>query len=175
MEIAAVAARAGVSVGLNYHHFGSKAGLLAAVVDDFYDRYDAAVIDVNPLPGADWATRERRRVGLLVDFLLCEPLAPLVLARLSGEPEVAAVEARRLARHIELGAGNIALAQRRRQLPADCDPRLLIAMVMGGLRQAIGQVFAGRIERDAATLAEELWALIARTAGAGDGRAGAAR
>ena len=29
-----------VSVGLAYHHFGSKGGLIAAVVDDFYERLD---------------------------------------------------------------------------------------------------------------------------------------
>lgn len=143
MEIAAVARRAGASVGLSYHYFGSKAGLLAAVVEDFYDRYDAAIIDANPLPGGAWAERERLRVGRLVDFMLAEPLAPLVLSRLSAEPEVAAVEARRLARHLSLGAGNIAGAQAKGQLPAGPDPRLRIGMIMGGLRQAIGQALAG--------------------------------
>ena len=32
LEMQAVARRAQVSVGLAYHHFGSKAGLIAAVV-----------------------------------------------------------------------------------------------------------------------------------------------
>lgn len=164
LEIANVAARAGVSVGLSYHHFGSKAGLLAAVVDDFYDRYDAEVIDLNPLPGAGWAERERLRVNRLVDFLFADPLSRLVLTRLSGEPEVAAVEARRLARHIELGAVNIALAQRRGHLPAGQDPRLMIAMIMGGLRQAVGQALAGRIKLPRDALADALWRLVAATA-----------
>ncbi len=38
LEVASVAARADVSVGLLYRYFGSKAGLVAAVVADFYDR-----------------------------------------------------------------------------------------------------------------------------------------
>ena len=35
LEMQAVAKRAKVSVGLAYHHFGSKAGLIAAVVEAF--------------------------------------------------------------------------------------------------------------------------------------------
>jgi len=165
MEIAAVARRAGASVGLSYHYFGSKAGLLAAVVEDFYDRYDAAIIDANPLPGAAWAERERLRVERLVDFMLAEPLAPLVLSRLSAEPEVAAVEARRLARHIALGADNIAGAQAKGQLPAGPDPRLRIGMIMGGLRQAIGQALAGPEAWPREALVAELWSFVAMAAG----------
>lgn len=165
MEIAAVARRARASVGLSYHYFGSKAGLLAAVVEDFYDRYDAAVIDANPLPGAAWAERERTRVERLVDFMLAEPLAPLVLSRLSAEPEVAAVEARRLARHLSLGADNIAGAQAKGQLPPGPDPRLRIGMIMGGLRQAIGQALAGPERWTREALVAELWSFVAMAAG----------
>lgn len=172
MEIGGVARRAGTAVGLSYHYFGSKAGLLAAVVEDFYDRYDAAVIDANPLPGAVWAERERLRVERLVDFMLAEPLAPLVLARLSAEPEVAAVEARRLARHLTLGADNIAGAQAKGQLPAGLDPRLRIGMIMGGLRQAIGQALTGPEAWSRQALVAELWSFVAMAAGlpAGEGR-----
>jgi len=165
MEVAAVALRAGASVGLSYHYFGSKAGLLAALVEDFYDRYDAAIIDANPLPGAAWAERERLRVERLVDFMLAEPLAPLVLTRLSAEPEVAAVEARRLARHVSLGADNIAGAQAKGQLPAGPDPRLRIGMIMGGLRQAIGQALAGPDAWPREALVAELWSFVAMAAG----------
>ena len=164
-EIAAVARRAGASVGLSYHYFGSKAGLLAALVEDFYDRYDAAVIDANPLPGAAWAERERLRVERLVDFMLAEPLAPLVLTRLSAEPEVAAVEARRLARHLSLGADNIAGAQAKGQLPSGPDPRLRIGMIMGGLRQAIGQALAGPEAWSREALVAALWSFVAMAAG----------
>ena len=40
LEMQAVAKRAKVSVGLAYHHFGSKAGLIAAVVEGFYNRLE---------------------------------------------------------------------------------------------------------------------------------------
>jgi AcrR family transcriptional regulator len=42
LEMQAVARRARVSVGLAHHHFGSKAGLIAAVVEEFYSRLDTA-------------------------------------------------------------------------------------------------------------------------------------
>lgn len=161
MEITAVAARAGLSAGLAYHYFGSRAGLLAAVVEDFYDRYDAAVIDLNPVPGGDWATRERRRLELMLEFFSREPIAPFILARLSAEPEVAAVEARRLQRHIEIGAANISLGQARGELPEGPDPNLLIGMVMGGLRHAFGRALAEPDAYPRDRLVEELWNFIA--------------
>ena len=43
LEMQPVAKRAKVSVGLAYHHFGSKAGLIAAVVEEFYNRLDGVV------------------------------------------------------------------------------------------------------------------------------------
>ena len=56
-EMSQVARRADVSDGLPYHYFGSKAGALSAVVDDFYDRYYAVVNQ--PLDGSrPWAERE---------------------------------------------------------------------------------------------------------------------
>jgi AcrR family transcriptional regulator len=164
-EMADIAKRAGASVGLSYHYFGSKTGLLAAVVEDFYDRYDAAVIDPNPLPGGDWAARERRRMEGLVDFCLGEPLAPIVFGPLAAEPEVAAVEARRLARHITVGAENIAQGQAQGHLPAGPEPHLLIGMIMGGLRHAIGQALSETNTMPRDRLIEELWRFVAAAAG----------
>ena len=43
---------AGASRGLIAHHFGSKAGLLAAVYSTMYDRYTAAVTPAAPAPPA---------------------------------------------------------------------------------------------------------------------------
>lgn len=39
LEVDSVATRAQVSVGALYRHFGSRAALVGAVVDDFYQRY----------------------------------------------------------------------------------------------------------------------------------------
>lgn len=160
-EVASIAARGGVSVGLIYRHFGSKAGLIAAVVEDFYDRLDASVFNVDPAPGSDWATRERIRVERDVAFHYAEPLAPVVLGRLSREPEVAAVEARWIAREIELAAHNLRRGQANGEIPADLDPGLAGAMVLGGIRQALGAVLSRAEPQPQALVAEELWRFVA--------------
>jgi AcrR family transcriptional regulator len=163
-EIADVARAAGISAGLSYHYFNSKAGLIAAVVEAFYDRFEAAVMDINPKPGAGWGERERLRLERMVAFHYAEPLAPVILAKLSRTPEVAAVEAARLARHIELAAHNIELAQARGDIPGDLDAHLLGAMILGGLRQAIGQALSAPKRPGRERLTEQLWAFIAGTA-----------
>ena len=88
-ELQDVARRAGVSVGLPYHRFGSKSGLIAAVVDNFYDELDR-VIDLSDVPPGDWTLRERERVGRLIDFLYDHPLAAVIISRLARDPAVAA-------------------------------------------------------------------------------------
>ena len=67
MEMLAVAKRAGVSVGLAYHHFGSKAGLLAAVVDHFYAPLrDISFGDAIPID-QDSSARESARARAFID------------------------------------------------------------------------------------------------------------
>lgn len=160
-EMADVARRAGLSVGLSYHYFGSKAGLLAALVEDFYERYDRVVMQGNPLPGGDWGGRERLRLRAMVAFHYSEPLAPIVLSRLSAEPEVSAVEARWLERHIALAAQNIRIGQARGEIPLETDAELLGAMVLGGLRQAIGQALSRPHRFTSEELAGQLWNFVA--------------
>jgi len=160
-EMADVARRAGLSVGLSYHYFGSKAGMLAALVEDFYERYDRIVMQANPLPGGDWGAREQLRLRAMVAFHYAEPLAPIVLARLSAEPEVAAVEARWLERHIDLAAQNIRIGQGRGEIPLEFDAELLGAMVLGGLRQAIGQALSRPRRFTGEELAGQLWNFVA--------------
>src|SRR4051794_30972394 len=161
IEVAPVAARAGTSVGLIYRNFGSKAGLLAAVVADFYDRYEAQVFDA-PLAGLpDWAARERLRLEQTVDFYLDDPLAAVILGRLESVPEVAAVEATRLRRHVEEAAANVRRGQERGEIPNDVDPGLAGAMILGGLRQALAEVLTRKRKPSRARLADELWRFVA--------------
>src|SRR3954452_4977145 len=113
LEVMSVAARARVSVGLIYRWFDSKAGLLAAVVDDFYDRVDGAVFDLDPVPEGTWGEGERKRTDLAVDFHYADPLAPIVLSRLAREPVVAPVEGARIDRHIQAAPRHLERGQER--------------------------------------------------------------
>lgn len=160
LEVASVAARAEVSVGLLYRYFGSKAGLVAAVVESFYDRFHAEVADTDPAPDADWASRERKRLELSVAFYYREPLAAVVLSRLSREPEVAGVEVRRIGRLVEDAAKNVTAGQRRGELPGDLDPRTVGAMLIGGFRVAMGEALTRRPPPDAGRLVEQLWHFV---------------
>ena len=161
LEVGPVAARAGVSVGLIYRHFGSKAGLLAAVVGDFYVRFDAQVLDVDPAPGAGWAERERRRTEMAVAFHYDDPLAPIVLARLARDPEVAAVEARHLRVQVARGAQNVARGQRDGEIPEDIDAGIAAALILGGVRQALVEVMARRERPARDAFVDQVWRLVA--------------
>jgi AcrR family transcriptional regulator len=160
LEVTPVAARAGVSVGLIYRHFASKTGLLSAVVEAFYDRFDAEVLAVDPAPGASWADRERVRTRLAVDFHYDDPLARIVLGRLARDPEVAALETFRLRRQIRFAAGNIARGQQAGEIPADLDPGLAAAVTLGGVRQALAEVLTRTAVPPREAVADQLWRLV---------------
>ncbi|HEV2813403.1 MAG TPA: TetR/AcrR family transcriptional regulator [Solirubrobacteraceae bacterium] len=160
LEVGPVAARAGVSVGLIYRHFGSKTGLLAAVVGDFYVRFDAEVLEIDPAPGASWAERERRRTEMVVAFHYDDPLAPVILARLARDPEVAAVEARHLRVQVARGTQNVVRGQRDGEIPADIDAGIAAALILGGVRQALVEVMSRRERPGREVLADQLWRLV---------------
>ena len=160
LEMLAVARRAGVSVGLAYHHFGSKGGLLAAVAEAFYARLDEAAGNAAVGEIADWAEREHKRVRLAVSFHYREPLAPLILGRLSAEPEVAAVEKAHFERQVRRGARNIAQGQDSGAIPSRHDPSLLVAMVLGGVRAGVMTALARAPRPDAAALTREIWNFV---------------
>ncbi|CAD5107556.1 TetR/AcrR family transcriptional regulator [Zestomonas carbonaria] len=161
LEVGRVAERAGVSVGLIYRYFNSRAGLLAAVAEDFYDRYQRQVMAADPLPDADdWSSREEQRVNRAVEFVYAEPLAPLVLVSLAREPEVAALETQRITENVRQGADNIRRGQAAGQLNASLDPELVSAMILGGMHQALLEALARNPRPPAEQLARQLWHFI---------------
>jgi len=137
LEIARVAARAKVSVGLAYHHFGSKTGLISVVVDRFYiplrEIAFGEVIDAN-LP---WMERERQRTSALIDYYYDHPLATLVSGRLAREPEVLDIEQAHMNAMLEEGARNIMQGQRLGVVKSNLDAGNTIAMLLGGISLAI--------------------------------------
>jgi AcrR family transcriptional regulator len=107
-----VARRAGVSEGIVFHHFGSKADLLEAVAADYGRGLAQAMFDVGPDPGqAPSAERMLRAAfayarehGTLVRLLrLAPPDAAAQSARRASRAEIVAALARGFARWSEAG------------------------------------------------------------------------
>ena len=156
-EVASVASRAGVSVGLIYRHFGSRSGLLTAIVEDYYARFDAAIAEP---AGATWAERERTRTDLAVRFAYADPLAPLILRRLVTDPEVAAAENRHLQAQVALGTRNVRSGQRSGEIPEDLDAGVAAALILGGVRQALIEVLGRGRRPRADRVSDQLWRLV---------------
>ncbi len=159
LEVAAVSRRAGVSGGLPYRYFGTRSGLLIAVLDAFYERLgDAALLRVYDAP--TWAEREQHRIRDWVAAAYADPLAPLVLGGLVGDAEVAAANTRHLHYLIELGARNMTQAQRAGELPADRDPVFLAAATLGGTNAVLSAALTRSPRPPAEQIVAELWAFV---------------
>jgi AcrR family transcriptional regulator len=163
-EMSEVARLAGVSSGLPYHHFGSKAGALSAVVDDFYDRYYAVVNQ--PLDGArPWEEREFERLQSWLGFLYREPLAPIVLGKMGRTVQVAGVESTRQDQLIGLARRNIERGQQTGDISESIDAGIAAAAIIGAVRQAATQAFQDPKPPDLSVLTAQLWGLIAGALG----------
>ena len=161
LEMQAVARRAKVSVGLAYHHFGSKAGLIAAVVEAFYNRLETAAFDPAKLMSSDWAGREKERIAAYIAFHYDHPFAPLVVGPLSRAAEVLDVEQAFTRRQLTAGAHNLRAGQREGIIPAELDPRLTIALMIGGIRQALIGALTSSHRPDRNELTDKIWVLVA--------------
>jgi AcrR family transcriptional regulator len=157
----AVAARAKVSVGLAYHHFGSKAGLIAAVVQAFYDRLEDVAFNPAKLTSTNWAGREEERIAAYISFHYDHPFAPLVIGPLSRAAEVLDVEQAFTKRQLVAGAYNMRAGQRAGVVAPDLDPRLTIALVIGGIRQALVGALTGIYRPDRDELTRKIWVFVA--------------
>jgi AcrR family transcriptional regulator len=160
-ELADLARRAGTSIGLPYHRFGSKSGVIAQVVGEFYDDVWRAV-NLADFPALDWGEREHERLRRLVSFLYSEPLSRLVISTLGRDPEVAALESARWAELIEAAARNLEKAQHRGQIANDIDPALTAALINGGIRHAIGLGLHARPRRPQEAMVQEIWSFVSR-------------
>lgn len=162
-EIGAIAVRAGVSAGLAYHHFGSKDGLIAAVVEDFYGRY-AAIANAR-YDGQSWAEREIQRTRAGVSFLVEHPFTPTLYGPLGRSSAVVDAESACMADLIEAGAQNIARGQAEGDLPRQGDPGMAAAFVLGGMRQAVAGALVSEGKPDPVALTRTIWTLIASSLG----------
>jgi len=158
-EIADVARRAEVSVGLAYHYFGSKAGLIAVLITDFHDRHQT-VIDHGVDKSLPWPVREKARLKASIDFLYADPVTHLIMGKLSSSAEVIAIDTGRRAERIELAARNIASGQKQGYISGKIDPDVAGAAIVGGVNQAVAHALSSRKRPSAEQLTERLWTFI---------------
>jgi AcrR family transcriptional regulator len=158
-EIADVARRAGVSVGLAYHYFGSKAGLIAVLITDFHDRH-RAVVDHAVDKSLPWPVRERARLEASVDFLYADPATHLIMGKLNSSAEVIAIDTGRRAETIATAARNIANGQKHGHISRQIDPVFAGAAIVGGINQAVAHALSSRKRPSAGELTEKLWTFI---------------
>ena len=159
-EMGDVARRARVSVGLAYHYFGSKAGLISALIKDFHDRHEA-VVNQHFDRSLPWPVREKARLKASIDFLYADPVAPVVMGKLSSSAAVIAIDTGRRSAVAEMAARNIAQGQRNGFIAAAIDPGVAGAAIVGGVNQAVAQAISARKRPDPVHLAEQLWGFIA--------------
>lgn len=164
LEVANVAKRAGVSDGLTYYHFKNKAGLLSAIVQDFFERLDDTISAV-PYEGRTWEERERLRVYEFVEFFYTDEVASIVFKKVRTDPLLSKEEREREKRLNRLGARNIAQAQRDGEIDPAHDPLLLVSMILGGVIAGIGEALAMTPPKPLHEAQSEIWAFVARAAG----------
>jgi hypothetical protein len=111
-----------------------------------------------------WAERELRRIRDWVAFLYDEPVAPIVLAGF-GDAEAAAAQARHLHELIEVGARNMAHAQRAGELPAERDPEFMAAGTLGGTNAVVAVCLTRDPRPPAESVVDQLWALVSGAVG----------
>lgn len=155
LELAAVAADAGVAPSVVYRYFASKDGLVDAVVHAFYDEYDAAVFAA-ALDDEDgsWLEREALRLRREVAFLYTHPLGRAVAAGLLHEAAATRADAVRTREHAVAAARNIRHGQRTGQLDPAIDAGLAGAATMGALRALLADALTRDPPPPAAAVAD---------------------
>jgi AcrR family transcriptional regulator len=159
-EIGDMARRAKVSVGLAYHYFGSKAGLISVLITEFHNRQEA-VVNQSFDPSLPWPVREKARLKASIEFMYADPVAPVMMGKLRSSAEVIAIDTGWRSAVVEMAARNVAQGQRRGFIAADIDPDVAGAAIIGGVSQAVARAIASRQRPDPGQLADRLWSFIA--------------
>ncbi|MGB3455137.1 MAG: TetR/AcrR family transcriptional regulator [Litorimonas sp.] len=158
-EMRQVTERAGVSEGLVYHYFKSKAGLMAALVTDFYDRY-SAVANRHVDRDVPWLEREEARLRDVVRFLYEDPMARLVMGGMDRLPQAARAEMHHRRDIAERSVRNVESGQQQGVIPAHVDPAIAGPATIGAMNQVVMHALSQDPPPDQNTVATELWRII---------------
>jgi AcrR family transcriptional regulator len=161
IEIAWVAEAAGVVPSLVNRYFGSRAGLVSALLDDFFDRLCTEVLDLDLDDQGTWAQHERIRLEKGVHFHYTDPVAVVIYTHLSREPEVALTENRQIERVVKRAATNIRRGQKRGELPSSVDPELAGAAMFGAMQRVMVTALSRTPRPRPDRIVEVLWRQVA--------------
>ena len=161
VEIAAVAGAAGAVPSLVHRYFGTKAGLVGALVDAFFDRFQREVFALDLAAEGDWAHHERLRLEAGVRFHYREPFAVVLYGALARDPEVARRESARIAVIVQRAARSIRKAQRLGEIPVGVDPGLAGAAMFGAMRQVMVEALTRSRRPAPERVIDFLWRQIA--------------
>jgi AcrR family transcriptional regulator len=165
VELAKVAEAAGVVPSLVHRYFGSKSGLVGALVDDFFRRFHAEVMDVYLDDQGTWAEHERIRLERGVRFHYAEPFAAVLYGSLTRDPEVARKQTGHILFIVDRAARSVRKAQKRGELPVGVDPRMAGAAMFGTMQYVMVEAFTRTPRPSAERVIEFLWQQIAASVG----------
>ena len=129
--------------------------------EEFYDRLDETAFKGAVLKAQAWAERERERIAVYIAFHYDHPFAPLIVGALSRAPEVLDVETAFTERQLAAGAIMLEAAKRDGIIPDHIVPELTIALMIGGIRQALVRALTSAQRPDPGKLANDIWAFMA--------------
>jgi AcrR family transcriptional regulator len=158
-EMRDVTDRAGVAEGLVYHYFKSKAGLMAAIVSDFYERY-GAVANRHVDRDVPWLEREEARLRATVEFLYDDPLARIVMGGLGRLPDAARAEMENRRDIAERSVRNVRSGQEQGVIPGSVNAEIAGPATIGAMNQVVMQALAQDPPTPRDIVATELWRII---------------
>ncbi|HEY6646915.1 MAG TPA: TetR/AcrR family transcriptional regulator [Mycobacterium sp.] len=142
IEVARIAEAAGVAPSVLYRYFDGRDGLVAAVVEGFYDSYEERVFARRDVPGNTWPVREALRLEREIAFFYDHPLGRAVACGLLREPAAAQVDAERTRAQGQAAARNIRAGQRAKELSPAIDAGLAGAAIIGAVRVMLSEALA---------------------------------
>lgn len=165
LALSSLTRETGLSTGALYHHFGSKAGLLASIYETFFEGLNESIADAHLSHHAAWGTRERERTRLFVEYHFADPLALLMLQRVALDPILTELEASYIALLTQNAAINIRRGQQSGEIPTDIDADSAASYVIGGLQHGIAQQLRATPPPTPTEATDRLWRLTAGALG----------
>lgn len=142
IEVAVIGETANVAPSVLYRYFDGRDGLVAAVVEEFYDEYEQQVFARRDVPGAGWAAREAGRLQREIEFFYSHRLGRTIACGLLREPAAVQVDALRTRAQGEAAARNIRAGQRAGELAPAVDAGLTGAAIIGSVRSMLADALS---------------------------------